>query len=717
MKGINSSVSGNTSGRFTGGGVARLTGAVLLYFLLLFLQGCGGEDAFVCGGTECSSSTSTSTSTTTTTTTATSSGVQIGNGTGASFQVGVISINNTALVAGGSATLSVSLVNADQTAYTTSTPVNFSSSCASTTINPNPTGTSGGVANVSYVAGSCAGTDTITATASVDGTTLTATGTVTISVPAVNILFGSGSTTTFVQGQLQLGTGNVGAGDPPLSAGGSTTIVATVVDGDNGNALLTSSTGTVNFSSPCSGAGNATISSPVSFTNGVAQATYIASGCSGDDVITGTTVVDGNVLSATVTINVAPASVGSIQFVSAAPDVIALAGTGGGGLQETSTLTFKVVDNNGDPVPNQIVNFALNTTVGGISLSSVSGVTIDDGTVTVIVQSGTISTPVKVTATTTDVNSGITYSTQSDALVVSTGLADDNSFSLSISDCNPAGAWDTDNVLVSVNVLAADHFNNPVPDGTAISFTTEGGAIDGSCLTSGGACSVTWRSQAPRPSDARVTILATAIGNESFLDANSNGGYDDGDPLFDTIYSDLPEAWRDDNEDGAFNAGSEEFVDFNLDGVYTAADGGYTGVLCNHSTDCATATSLHVRQTGIIGMASNANIISVDGGAGANATFGPLPASTSPPLTVTISVQSATGQFPATGTSIAVATTNGVILGTSAWTVPNVCGTSNGAAYVKTISMQGDGTPSTGLLTVTATTNGIISEQVVNVTD
>ena len=75
---------------------------------------------------------------------------------------------------------------------------------------------------------------------------------------------------------------------------------------------------------------------------------------------------------------------------------------------------------------------------------------------------------------------------------------------------------------IRVQVLAADHFNNPVPNGTAISFTTEGGAIDGSCLTDDGGCSVTWRSQRPRLPDGRFTILATAIGNESFLDSERN---------------------------------------------------------------------------------------------------------------------------------------------------------------------------------------------------
>jgi hypothetical protein len=688
----------------------KLFAAACLLLMLGLTAGCG-EDAFVCVSDDCvqpSDNTDTGTGGTTTTT----SGVAIGNGTGAAFQVGVISVGSTTLISGASTTLSVSLVNADQTAYDISTSVNFSSSCASSTINPDPTGTSGGVANVSYVAGSCAGTDTITASATVEGTVLSATGSVTISVPAVNIAFGSGSTTTFVQGQLEFGTGDVGAGDNPLSAGGSTTITATLVDGDNGNILYTSFVGSVTFSSPCSGAGSATISSPVSVTNGFAQATYIANGCSGEDTVTANVVVDGNILSATGTITVAPASVGSIQFISADPEVIAIAGTGGGGLQETSTLTFAVLDNNGEPVPQQIVNFALDTTLGGIALSSASGVTGDNGEVTVIVQSGTIHTPVKVTATTTDVNSDISYSTQSDALVVSTGLADQDSFSLSISDCSPE-SYSIDGVTVSVNLYAADHFNNPVPDGTAISFTTEGGSIVGSCNTSGGTCSVTWTSQDPRPPvNGRSTILATAIGNESYYDDNSSGLYDAGD----TAGADLPEAFRDDDEDGVRDAGSEEYLDFNEDGAYSSADGGWTGVACQTSSgNCAAATSLHVRELGIIIMATTGNVAVINGGA----ALPVLPASDAAPVGILIVVRGTTGQYPATGTNIVVETTNGAIAGTSSFTVPTDCSTDIGDGYALTVYMNGDDTPSTGILSVKMTSpSGIESPlAIVNVSD
>jgi len=691
----------------------QILGTAFLLLVLLMLTGCG-EDAFVCDSASCASSSSSTSTTTTTTTTTTASGVQIGNGTGAAFQVGIISITNNALTSGGSTTLAVSLVNSDQTAYTTSTQVTFSSTCPTSNISPNPTSTAGGVAAVTYVAGSCAGTDTVTATATVDATNLTATGSIGITVPASNILFGSGTGGTFAQGTLELGTGDVlSAGDPPLSAGGSTTVTATIVDGAT-NLLYTSFVGTVSFSSACTNAGSANMTSSVAVANGFAQATYVANGCVGDDLITATVVIDGNLVTATQTITVAPASVGSIQFVSANPETIAIQGTGGGGLQETSTLTFRVVDNNGDPVPSQIVNFSLDTTLGGIALSSASGVTGDTGEVTVIVQSGTIHTPVKVTASTTDVNSGITYSTQSDALVISTGLADQDSFSMSIEDCSPE-SYAIDGVTVGVNILAADHFNNPVPDGTAISFTTEGGSIVGSCNTSGGACTVTWTSQDPRPSDGRVTILATAIGNESYVDLNSSGRYDDGD----TAGADLPEAWRDDNENGVRDAGTEEFLDFNGDGLYTtpttAATGlGWTGVACLHSTNCSIPTSLHVREMGVINMATSSNMAVVNGGV----AIPQLPVPTAIPLSIPITVYSTTGQYPATGTNISITTSNGTITGNSSWTVPANCGVASGVGYSFTINMNGDSASSTGLLTITMTSpGGLETIQYVSVSD
>lgn len=634
-------------------------------------------------------------------------------------QIAPLSVSNANLTSGGSALVTATLTYTDSTPYDVPTAVVFNTSCPTSSIVPILATTSGGIASTTYVAGTCSGIDTITASVNIDGIVISNIVNVSITVPAANLLFGSGAGATFIQGQLESGTGNTAAGQSALSAGGSTSIMATIVDGDNGNALYSATAPSVIFSSPCIANGTAAVTTPVTPIGGVATTTYTSNGCTGDDVVTASVTIDGTIRVATVTITSAPPSIGAIQFISASPDYVTMAGLNGS-LPGVSVVTFKVVSSTGDPVQGQTVNFSLSTNVGGISLSSVSGVTAADGIVTANLQPGTVNTTVQVIAATTDVSSGITYSAQSDAILISTGVADYDSFSMSISDCSPAGAYENDGVTVSVNVLAADHFNNPVPDGTSVSFRTEGGSIQSSCQTVNGACSVTWTSQAPRPMETgqigRATILAYTIGNEGFVDSNANGIYDDNDPVFTTSHLDLPEAWLDIDEDGVRDATTEEFLDFNLDGIYTSADGLYSGVLCQRTSDCADSSTLHVFRSGVIHMASNNNDITINGGAGDNSDFN-LPLSTETPLAVTIVVKSITGHYPATGTTITVETTNGNIVGNSSFVVPSNCGTIPGQGYETTFNIVGDGSGSTGLLTITTTSDGVTSQQTVNVTD
>ncbi|MGD8846473.1 MAG: hypothetical protein PVI54_13220, partial [Desulfobacteraceae bacterium] len=63
-----------------------------------------------------------------------------------------------------------------------------------------------------------------------------------------------------------------------------------------------------------------------------------------------------------------------IDFVSATPEMIALKNTGGPARSETAILVFKVVDDGGDPLAGQTVNFELSTTIGGLSLSNASDI-------------------------------------------------------------------------------------------------------------------------------------------------------------------------------------------------------------------------------------------------------------------------------------------------------------------------------------------------------
>lgn len=478
-----------------------------------------------------------------------------------------------------------------------------------------------------------------------------------------------------------------------LSAGGSTTLSVTLQRSDGS---LYSETATVTFNSNCIANELATVTSPVEITNGIATTTYSAKGCSGTDVITARATVDGTVLSATGSVNVAPAEIGSIVFVSATPENIALKGSGSSEHPETAVVVFRVLDSTGGGRANAVVNFKLDTNLGGVSLSPSQGLTNADGRVQTVVQGGTVSTPLTVTATVADTSPAI--STQSSVLTVTTGIADQDSFSMAV-ECQNVEAWARDGVVVPVTVRLSDRFNNPVPDGTAVTFNTEGGSIQSRCTTLDGACKVNWTSSNPRP-DAyprsgdpdrrgRATLLAMAVGEESFTDRNGNGIFDDGDD-----FVDLAERYRDDNESDSYDyANGEFFYDFNNNGTRDAADGVFNGVLCKHSTLCdATKTTTGISAQNLIIMSDGTARMTPG-----NAT--PLPAITlGTTRTYSFVFSDLNGNpLPAQTTISAAASGTGLSVGTpSSYTVP--CTTEpTGYAFIVTASATASG----GTLTFT----------------
>ncbi len=436
---------------------------------------------------------------------------------------------------------------------------------------------------------------------------------------------GFGSNTTYQDGAI-----GVGIGSTNLPAGGSTSLTVNVVS--ETNTLVTNSID-ITFNSVCVAAGEASFTdvsgsavSKVTTSNGQASIKYTANGCSGDDLITATAAIGSAVKTAQVTLSVAPDTVQTVTFVDASPTTISIKGTGG---TETSLVRFKVTGSAGAPVKGETVAMTLQTFEGGLCLAdpannsncadSVSGTSDIDGIVSVTVQAGTKPTPVTVTATATSTN----RSTVSQDLYVSTGIPDQDSMSLASSVHNPSG-WNHDGETADLTIFMADAFNNPPPDGTAVTFTAEGGAINSGCTTINGKCSVQWRSQNPRPTDGRVTIRATANGNESFVDDNGNGVYDPGVDIFSTTgdcsvnspipsstttntsitCDDLPEAYLDKNENGIREAG-EEYVDYNQNGSYTAANGIYNGVLCATEGANCTKTGVTVRAEAVLVMSSD----------------------------------------------------------------------------------------------------------------
>ncbi|QSX32416.1 Ig-like domain-containing protein [Shewanella avicenniae] len=604
---------------------------------------------------------------------------------------------------------------------------------------------SNGVASVNIYAGSTPGAGTATATLATGESAERV-----FVVGATNVTMGSG--TPFVAQQAAVSTAS-------LSAGGTATVSVELRD-DEGN-LFTDPVDVI-FSSVCTRQGLAQLSSPVTTVNGVASSTYLAQGCVNTDTITATANVGGRSLSASGSLTVLPANVGSVVFLDATPSQIGIQGTG---LDESSTLRFRVLDTNGNAVPNQSVSFSLNSTVGGLSLSPASATTNSSGIVQTVVNSGTVATSVRVTATIDGSNPVI--SSQSSELVISTGIPDQDSFSLSAEVLNAEG-WDVDGTEVMVTARLADAFNNPVPDGTAVYFTTEGGAIEPSCVTSNGACSVAWTSQNARPEGqslvdsatgamrnpraelvnggnfygqmygGRATINAYAIGEESFPDLNGNGRFDvsevaafAGNDVSGQPY-DLDDAFRDYNEDGIFNpqqaggqAGgdNERLIDYNSNGVFDTADGVYNGVLCSipAHAGCADGVnqpkSIYVRGSLVMVMASSAayataasdiRIIDRDG----DNLGGSIDITGTGAATVQFTISDIHNQQMPAGSVVNFSTTAGSVDSTASFTWPS--SNHNGGRQFS-VTLGGADQPDSGTFIVTVTSPGGLVSEVVSI--
>jgi hypothetical protein len=428
----------------------------------------------------------------------------------------------------------------------------------------------------------------------------------------------------FIEGEVELSiaTNNI-------SAGGTLGLSVDLVD-ENEELIVTPIP--VTFTSNCVQSGNATIDASVLSINGTASATFADIDCAGatgtDDILVATVSVDNISSTASKTITIDGEQLGSIEFISAEPDSIVLKGTGGQNKQETSTLTFKVKSQLGNVLAQQEVSFELNTDVGGITLSRPSGLTNSQGLVTTQVTSGTVPTAIRVTASASmDLNGNmVEVQTQSDLLSINTGLPEQRSMTIAATVLNPE-AGNLNGEESSITVWLSDNFHNPVPDGTTVNFTTEGGNIEPSCSTTIGSCSVTWTSSEPRVDDHRITILATALGHETFFDTNGNNIFDDADGSlildsgnssnlnidsgFDNYaaqssgFLDMSEAWRDDNENSIFDNG-ETFLDFNNDETFSDADSLFNGPQCQ-GANCAdeASRSIHVRKAIRLVMASS----------------------------------------------------------------------------------------------------------------
>ncbi|MCH4246740.1 MAG: Ig-like domain-containing protein [Acinetobacter populi] len=386
----------------------------------------------------------------------------------------------------------------------------------------------------------------LTASASYDGTTNTNT---------ANVEF---SKTDIVISNLTLASST-------LESGGSTllSLVTNDTDGNYQNGQ------TVNFTTTCGSFSDASL---VSSSEGNVATTYYAYDaegklCSGSQTITATPVTStSNTQTASVTIETATAT--SIVYTTTDEIKLAIKGSGS---SSTGQIEFTVYSN-GTALANQDVTLSIKNAPRGFSFIT-DGNTANKivksnsaGKVIVNLYPGNTPGPVEVEATLT---SG--FSALSKNVTITTGRATQNSFSLSVS--KNSLQTDIDGDTATITAMLADRNGNSVPDGTVVNFVTEGGKVDGSCSTSDGQCSVTIRTQNPRPADGRVSVLAYVEGDKSYTDVNGDNTYTIGT---DKLTSNIGSFFRDDNENNTYDSANGEFK--------------YDRVLLGNSQDCAAST-------------------------------------------------------------------------------------------------------------------------------
>lgn len=153
--------------------------------------------------------------------------------------------------------------------------------------------------------------------------------------------------------------------------------------------------------------------------------------------------------------------------------------------------------------------------------------------------------PVEIRAT---LVSDINVSAISKDVSVSIGRLTQDGLSLSVSKNSLQNVIDGDAATITARMV--DRTRNPVPDGTVISFVSEGGKVEPNCSTVQGVCSVILTTQEPRPLDNRVTVLAYVEGDKSFTDLDGDNLYTRG---VDTLLSNIGSFFRDDNENNQYN--------------------------------------------------------------------------------------------------------------------------------------------------------------------
>lgn len=377
------------------------------------------------------------------------------------------------------------------------------------------------------------GTYTLTATATHDDKTATSKA-YAFSLQKVSLNIES-LTTSLNQGEL-------------LEIGGSTNISTKVKDANG----LPQPNVTVDFTATCGSFENASV---MTDSDGVAKTTYTAVKADGNlcDVTSAT--IMANITGATpkkAELSIKPIVGNAIAYTTNSEVKL---GLNTSGTSATSTIEFTVFAN-GRPAVDKEVEITKEFAPADFSfveLNNKEAKTVKTnakGVAVVTVYPGSLPGPVELKATLKDDKKVFALSKN---VSVASGRAYQKGMSVSLSKNTLAKDVDGDTAEVTVRLV--DRVGNAVPDGTVVSFVSEGGKIGSNCATVDGVCTTTFTTQKPL-GDGRITVLAYVEGDKAYKDKNGNNRFDAG---VDTIPNNLGDFFRDDNENNSYDIGEYKY--------------------------------------------------------------------------------------------------------------------------------------------------------------
>ena len=227
--------------------------------------------------------------------------------------------------------------------------------------------------------------------------------------------------------------------------------------------------------------------------NGIAEVTYIAGFRTGTAYIKVTTGPAGQQVQDYNTILLVPTDSVAYIVLTSERSSIQVKGTGG---VEATQITATCYDDNGNRVDQDfpVEFYIINGPGGGENLNGKESEpdtvnTNQYGEAHVTLSSGTMSGTVRIRA---KVGSIFSYST---IVTICAGPAFD--ISIGVTPCNIRG-WDKDCVEADICACVVDAYGNPVPDLTAVHFSTEEGMVQASDQTKKGCAYTKYLSGDPR---------------------------------------------------------------------------------------------------------------------------------------------------------------------------------------------------------------------------